>query len=109
MPPGWVAPGQVSATFADSAQEAERQSVRMSHVETGFSGQVAQPAIVEGTFTADMAQSLATGHAELPGEGPAVMEVSSEQQLAAGAADSFSYSPSTTPGRTASEPSYGSE
>ena len=77
MPPGWVAPGQVSATFADSAQEAERQSVRMSHVETGFAGKVPQPAIIEGTLTADMAQSLATGHSELPGEGPAVVEASS--------------------------------
>eukprot|EP00966_Prymnesium_polylepis_P016088 371879-Prymnesium_polylepis.1 len=77
MPPGWVAPGQVSATFADSAQEAERQSVRMSHVETGFSGLVQPPAIAEGTLAANMAQSLATGHAELPGEGPAVAEASS--------------------------------
>ena len=77
MPPGWVAPGQVSATFADSAQEAERQSVRMSHVETGFSGFVQPPAIAEGTLAGNMAQSLATGHVELPGEGPAIAEVSS--------------------------------
>ena len=87
MPPGWLAHGEVDATFADSAQEAERQSVWMRHVETGFSGLVQPPAIAEGTLAANMAQSLATGHAELPGEGPAVAEVvslapASAQELA---------------------------
>jgi hypothetical protein len=76
MPTGSVAPGQANATLADSGQEAERQSVRMTHVEAGFSGLVQPPATAEGTLAASIAQSLAMSHDELPGD-PAVAEVAS--------------------------------
>ena len=83
-PPGWVNPPDVGATGCVTDEDAVQDTIRMEHIQSGMSGIMPAPAMqVPGSLAAQAATRMATGRMPLPGEGPALAEISPEAAQAA--------------------------